>query len=137
MNEPVQFTDPNFKLVVMESLIENKRLNLGDHQELAEKILQRNVDSQKEGYSLNLEIYDFLVSYPLTKTDLDSVKEIIFDGGHEIYFYPFYFWDGETEDFDVRSLHDVVLCQNVEYIGIASMLNDGDLSPLSRSLRQS
>jgi len=131
MNEPVQFTDPNFKLVVMESLLENKRLELGDHQKLAEKILKRSVDLEEEGFSLKPEIYDYLVSYPLTKTDLATVKEIIFDGGHQIYSYPFHFWDGETEDFDINSLRDIALCPNVEYIGIASMLNDGDLNSLS------
>lgn len=131
MDKIAQFTDPNFKLVVMQSLLENKHLDLGEPEKLAEKILKRSVDIESEGYSLNVEIYDYLVSYPLTKADLNLVKELTFDGGNEIYFYPYPLWDGETDDFDVHSLRDIVLCPNVEYLGIASMVTDGDLSPLS------
>jgi len=128
---PIKFSDPNFKLVVMQSLIENKRLNLGDQQLLAEKILKRAVDYEAEGVQFMPQVYQYLIDYPLSESDLASVKEINLDGGNDIYAYPFFFWGGESNIFDVQSLKDIVLCPNLEYLSITSMLESGDLSYLA------
>lgn len=130
-NKLTKFTDPNFKLVVMESLLKSKKLDFGTEEELANKIYNRAVDLEEEGWTLKPEIYNYLAGYPLTESDLASVKEIVFDGGNSIYPYIYFFWGGETEDFDVNSLADLKLCPNLESIWISSMVNDGDLSSLS------
>lgn len=125
------FADSNFKLVVLESLLESKRLDLGTEEELAEKIFNRAVNLEEEGWELKPEIYKYLTNYPISKSDLSSVTKITFDGGHGIYAYIFYFWGGETEDFDVQSLADLKLFPNLEQLEVISMVNDGDLSSLS------
>ena len=130
-SEFTKFADSNFKLVVLESLLENKRLDLGTEEELAEKIFNRTMNLEEEGWELKPEIYKYLINYPITKSGLSSITEITFDGGHSIYAYIFYFWGGETEDFDVQSLADLKLLPNLEQLEIISMVNDGDLSSLS------
>ena len=83
-SEFTKFADSNFKLVVLESLLENKRLDLGTEEELAEKIFNRTMNLEEEGWELKPEIYKYLINYPITKSDLSSITEITFDGGHSL-----------------------------------------------------
>ena len=63
-----------------------------------------------------------LVRYQLTHEHLGSVTQIVFDAGNAIYRYPFYFWDGETDEFDVTSLEGLDGCTNLRSLDIISMV---------------
>jgi len=115
----------------MQSLIEKERLDLGDAETLAEKVLKRDVNYELEGYELIPDVYDYLISFPISKPDLASIKEVTLDGGHDIYFYPMFFWSGESDVFDVQNLQDIALVPNLESLSISSMLEDGDLRYLA------
>jgi hypothetical protein len=129
------FGDPNFKLAVMSSLLEDDALDLADPSDLAAFALKRPVNLEKEGYQLSHEAYDYLIRYPLTGADLASVESITFDGGNEIYPYCFRFWDGETSEFDVKSISGIELCPNIRrllYIALIDQLDVADIVSLRK-----
>ena len=124
------FKDPNFKLVVMNDLLNRHIIDLGTRRELAEFVLKRPFDVDREGYSLLRPVYDYLVRFPLTKTHLDAVEMIVFDGGNLIYSYIWPFWDGESTEFDVQHIEGIELCQNVREIHAISMFDETVLTRL-------
>jgi hypothetical protein len=113
---------PNLKLAVLSELLDAKAIELGKPADLATHVLQRPVDLEKEGYDLIHEAYDYLVRYPLTDEHLNSVTQLVFDGGSTIYPYAYYFWGGETDEFDVTSLAGLDRCPNLISLDIISMV---------------
>ncbi len=107
------FTDPNFKLVVMDELLSRRAIDLGEPEMLARHLLGAGYSEDRDGYEFLEPVYRYLVRYPLTPDHLAAVEQLGFDGGNEIYTYPFPFWDGESEEFDVSSLGGIELLQNL------------------------
>jgi hypothetical protein len=124
------FADPNFKLAVLSSLVENDVLDLAGYEDLARFVLKRPVDLEKEGYELIPEAYDYLVRYPLSESDLALVETITFDGGNEIYSYCFRFWNGETEEFEVKSLEGIAHCANLRSLICIAVIEKLDIAQL-------
>lgn len=129
------FADPNFKLVVLSSLLDAKALDLGRPEDLVAHVLKRPVDLEEEGYAPIDEVIDYLARYPLPASLLDQVKSIVLDGGNEIYSYPYYFWGGDDDMFDVSSLGGIEHCRNLKSLEAISMIDRLDiqqLAPLSK-----
>ncbi len=129
------FADPNFKLVILSSLLETNQLDLAEPQDLAEFVLKRPVDLEREGYALIRATYDYLTRYPLNDDDLAHVESVTLDGGNEIYPYCYKFWGGETDDFDVGSVKGIALCRNVtslHCIALIRLLDVADLVGLDK-----
>lgn len=116
------FGDRNFKLVVLSSLNGIRAIDLGRPQDLAEFVLRRPVDLEKEGYEPIREAYDYLVRYPLGEAELAKVEALNFDGGSPIYRHFHYFWDGEVRDYDVTSIKGISRCINLREFNHALML---------------
>ncbi|MBB4314167.1 DUF7256 domain-containing protein [Roseospira marina] len=125
------FADPNFKLVVLSSLLREKELDLGTPEMLATHVLGRPVDLEDEGYDLIPEVLEYLRRYPLTDTLLAKVRSLYFDGGENIYVYPWYFWDGESYEFEVSSLQGIEHCPNVTDIDAIAMIDEIDIRQLT------
>lgn len=125
------FADPNFKLVVLSAMLESDNLDLSSYKEFADFAMRRPVDLEEEGYHLMQEAYDYLVRYPLTDADIESVETLTFDGGNAIYPYCFRFWDGETNEFDVKSLEGIARCTNLRRIICISMIETLDIAQLT------
>jgi hypothetical protein len=125
---PEFFADPNFKLVVLESLLHAGALDLGSADEFFAFIYGKEVNPENYGGQINPKCLEYLYRYPLTPELLSRVEEIVFDGGSEIYFLIDPYWNGEGEEFDVKSLAGIANCPNIRSIEINSMLEDTDLS---------
>jgi hypothetical protein len=125
------FADPNFKLAVLSSLLDNDALDLGSYQDLASHVLNRPIDLEQEGYKLLPQAYDYLVRYPLTGDDLALVESIVFDGGNAIYPYCYRFWGGETTEFDVKSVAGISHCPNVRSIISIAVIEKLDIAQLT------
>ncbi|MBX9773311.1 MAG: hypothetical protein K2Y71_02770 [Xanthobacteraceae bacterium] len=124
------FEDPNFKLVVLSSLKGIQAIDLGQPQDLAEFVLRRSVDLEKEGCAPIREAYDYLARYPLTDEDLAKVEALNFDGGNPIYRHFHYCWDGEARDYDVTSISGIARLTNLREFNHVSMLKHFDAAHL-------
>lgn len=125
------FRDVNLKLVVLSALLDERALDLGSPQELAEHVLGRPVNLEKEGYDLIPEVLDYLARYPLTPDLLAKARTITFDGGNDIYRFPYFFWGGEDDAFDITSLDGIGLCPNVTSLYAISMIGPVDIRSLT------
>ncbi len=117
------FKEPNLKLLALSDLRDQKVIDLGSPEELAEHVLKRKVDLEDEGYDLIREACEYLARYPLSPDLLAQVKRLEFDGGNEIFDYAWKFWGGETDDFNVTSLEGIEYCVNLEEIYVAALLS--------------
>ena len=133
------FPDPNLKLVILESLLRDGIVNLGTSEDLAKFVLGRDVDLEEEfseiEHGIFPTIYDYLVRYPITPAQLGSVTSVCFDGGNEIYQLAWYCWDGESSEFEAKSIEGIELCSNLKEFSDGSQLQACDLRLLS-GLRQ-
>ena len=129
--DPGPFRDVNFKLAVIDSLIEAGVLNFGGYPGFLRWLEGPQYDYEEHGYVLSDKAYDYFARYPLNADQLARVTRLEFDGGLDIYPFIFPFWGGETEDFDIRSLADLHLLPNLRRFSVISMLTDPDLAPLA------
>lgn len=128
------FKDVNFKLAVLSELIDNGTIDIGDPQDLYDHVLGRRFDLEREGYDEVPEARDWLSRFPMTPDLLAKVTFLEFDGSATIYRYINYFWDGEGDEFTIRSLDGIEALPNLKSVTIISMLDlDAvDLAPLKR-----
>ncbi|KPN62467.1 hypothetical protein AKJ29_00565 [Aliiroseovarius crassostreae] len=126
------FADPNLKLVVLSSLLEEGHIDLGESSDFLSWVLDQPVsDPWDLGFGIIQPAYDYLARYPLGQSLLDEVETLSFDGGLEIYFYVSPTWDGETEDFDISSFEGLQHLRNLRVFEASSMIPELDLNLLA------
>lgn len=124
------FKDVNLKLAILSRLIDKRLIDLGTPRQLAEHVLGRAVDLEEEGYEPIPEVRAYLDRYPLTLELLNQVDGLVLDGGNSAYPYVWFFWDGEDDSFDVRSLAGIEHCPNIKGLDLMSMIDAVDLNDL-------
>lgn len=99
--------DFNFKLMVINQLmyVDEVLLPKFDVWQFAE---QRGIDIEKVGYNIIPEVVEYFKQLPIPMALLIDIEELEADGGDKIYGQVFPFWSGETEEFNVQSVADVV-----------------------------
>lgn len=122
------FEDFNFKLVVIEALLDK------------EPTFQDKLETLIEKYSGNYEWYadadpikemlQFFSELHIEEKDLDKITELCFDGGNEIYHYIKPDWDGEDSFFDIQSINGFEYLKNLKSIVYISMLDEELLKPI-------
>ncbi|WP_027625635.1 DUF6892 domain-containing protein [Clostridium lundense] len=114
------FEDFGFKLVVINSLLD-KETSFTD---ALEKMNEKYVDTyDTDGFECIPEMVEFFEDLKLTKEDLLLITELCFDGGEDIYFMIMPNWDGESEEFNVKSVggfENLLNLKKVEYIAMCS-----------------
>jgi hypothetical protein len=120
----LQCKDTNFKLVVMNELLE-----IGSFVEQLHE-LQGKPEYTKHwtgevGYDEPIpEIENFLRTYELTENDLKQVTELCFDGGNNIYHIIRPFWDGEDDYFEVVDVGGFEALTNLKTVNYISMITE-------------
>lgn len=124
------FDDFNFKLIVMDALLEkNPELFPG-----LESLKSEFVDSYEWYSEVNpkpiLEVLDFFERVVLTQSDLAKVEELVFDGGSVIYSLLIPDWDGEDGCFDVTSIQGFEQLVNLKKVYYISLCSEVLLQPM-------
>ncbi|MGM4891387.1 DUF6892 domain-containing protein [Tardiphaga sp. 839_C3_N1_4] len=127
------FADPNFKLVVLDALLEVGLIDLGSASQFLSQVLGRPFDPRDDSQWPHKcqPAYDYLVRIPLTPDQLSAVTALCFDAGNAIYDYIWPGWSGETADFYVRSLEGIEQLTHLRDFNDIALLEANDLSPLS------
>ena len=112
------FKDFGFKLIVINTLLEEETNFTKELEEMKEKYVD-NYDG--DGYECIPEMVNYFENLVLTKEDLEKVEILYFDGGNEIYFYLMEYWDGESDEFDVKSVEGYKLLTNLKEVNYVSM----------------
>lgn len=119
MDQSGMFVDFNFKLVVVEALLDKDALFM---EELTS--LTHRYTNDFEWYSGNgpiVEIMDYLENLTLNMSDLDKIDNLCFDGGNEIYHMLKPDWDGEDSLFDIVSVEGFQVLKNLKTVDYFSM----------------
>lgn len=112
------FEDFGFKLVVINSLLEKETSFTDALEEMNEKYVD---DYDGDEYECIPEMIEFFENLELTDEDLSLVTELCFDGGEDIYLMIMPDWDGESEEFDVKSIGGFENLSNLKKVEYISM----------------
>ncbi|QJX80117.1 DUF6892 domain-containing protein [Priestia megaterium] len=121
------FTDFNFKLIVIEELLDKNPLFLNKLKELEAKY-NNNYEWYSDAEPI-VQILDYLKSLKLETSDLEKIEYLCFDGGNEIYGIIKPDWDGEDELFDVTSVEGFQHLKNLKRVDYTSMCDPKVLEP--------
>lgn len=122
------FEDFNFKLVVIDALL--------DKGPTFEDKLRELLEKHTENYEWYIgvapikEILQFFSELNIDQDDLDKITELCFDGGNEIYSYIKPDWDGEDYYFDVQSVKGFEHIKNLKFVELISMVDEETLEPM-------
>lgn len=124
------FDDFNFKLIVMDALLEKNPEFLPELEILKSKF----VDSYEWYSEVNPkpipEVLAFFEGVELTQSDLAKVEELVFDGGSDIYSLLIPDWDGEDGWFDVTSVQGFEQLINLKKVHYISLCPEAMLQPM-------
>ncbi|WP_342510835.1 ybaK/ebsC family protein [Sporosarcina sp. FSL K6-1522] len=121
-DETGMFEDFNFKLVVIDALLDEEP---SFKQELA-KMKETYCDSYEWYTNAGpiREMCEYFATLTITPDDLIKITQLCFDGGNEIYFYIQPDWDGEDGSFDVHSVSGFEKLTNLATVTIISMIDE-------------
>ena len=131
MGKSEMFTDFNFKLVVIEALLDQDPLFLEELTDLKDKYT--NNFEWYSGARPIVEIRNYLEELTLEKSDLEKVECLCFDGGNEIYRILKPDWDGEDSSFDVLSVEGFQNLKNLKAVDYISMCRPEVLEPFKQA----
>ncbi|GIG70481.1 DUF6892 domain-containing protein [Phytomonospora endophytica] len=113
--DAVEFTDLNFKLLVVQDLMYDKGL-LGpsfDLRGFVDGFTGRDIDIDAEGHAPIPEALAYFAELPVPRALLSEVVELEQDGGNDVYMQIAPLWNGEDDSFDVTDFSDVELLPNL------------------------
>ncbi|WP_082435981.1 DUF6892 domain-containing protein [Desnuesiella massiliensis] len=122
------FEDFNFKLVVIDALLDKSP----SFQKELESLIEKYTQNYKwyTGAGPIKEMLEFFSELYIEQKDLDKITELCFDGGNEIYGYIQPDWDGEDFFFDIQSIKGVDHIKNLKSVEYISMLDEEVLEPM-------
>jgi len=121
------FKDFNFKLVVIEALLDKDPLFSKELNDL--KDTYTNDFEWYSGAGPIVQIQSYLESLTLETSDLEKIEYLCFDGGNEIYHILKPDWDGEDSLFDVTSVEGFQYLKNLKTVEYISMCHPKVLEP--------
>lgn len=131
MGKSGMFKDFNFKLVVIEALLDQEPLFLKELTDSKDKYT--NNFEWYSGAGPIVEIRNYLEELTLEKSDLEKIECLCFDGGNEIYHILKPDWDGEDSLFDVRSVEGFQNLTNLKTVDYISMCDPQVLEPFKQA----
>lgn len=122
------FEDFNFKLVVLDALLDKSPSFQKELGSLIEKYTQSY--EWYTGAGPIKEMLEFFSELYIEQKDLDKITELCFDGGNEIYGYIQPDWDGEDFFFDIQSIKGFEHIKNLKSVEYISMVDEEVLEPM-------
>ena len=122
------FEDFNFKLVVIEALLDKNPSFKGILDEMIEKYTKKFEWYTNSGPIE--EMLQFFSELDIDQNDLDKITELCFDGGNEIYGYIEPDGDGEDDFFDIQSVKGFEHLKNLKSVEFISMISEESLEPM-------
>ncbi|MGE7024437.1 DUF6892 domain-containing protein [Solibacillus cecembensis] len=125
------FKDFNFKLVIIEALLDKEPQFLTELTDLINKYT--NNFKWYSGAGPIVEIRDYLEELTLEISDLKKIEYLCFDGGNEIYHILKPDWDREDSLFDVISVEGFQNLKNLKTVEYTSLCYPKVLEPFKQA----
>jgi hypothetical protein len=132
-DESGDFKDLNFKLTVLESLLNLDRFKLIDPYDFEfDADTDFGADVMPDFYGPYLPVLREYAGAPITDEELEAVEELYWDGGNAVFGAVAPNWDGEDDLFDVLDYQtDLSLLPNLK--SFTAPFSDIELEKLSRN----
>jgi hypothetical protein len=131
MNSNPMFEDFNFKLVVMDALLDKEPLFIEELNRLKNKYTD---DFEwYSGAGPIDEIQKYIEELTLEDSDLEKIEYLCFDGGNEIYHILKPDWDGEDDLFEIASVQGFQHLKNLKKVDYISMCSPKVLDPFIKA----
>lgn len=131
MDRSGMFEDYNFKLVVIEALLDKEPIFMEDLNGLINKYT--NNFKWYSGAGPIVELKEYLEELTLEISDLEKIDYLCFDGGNRIYHILKPDWDGEDSLFDIVSVEGFQNLKNLKTVDYFSMCFPKVLEPFKQS----
>jgi hypothetical protein len=118
----MQFKDINFKISVIGALHE-----LGFYNDEAEALKDKYYDADDFSYQPIPQVYDYYKKLTIDQDKLDKIQSLQPDGGDMCYVYLMNNWDGEDDQFTIKSIEGIELLANLKSFDPISMIEEGSL----------
>lgn len=118
----MQFKDINFKISVIGALHE-----LGFYQEEAEALKDKYYNGEDFSYKPIPQVYEYYKNLAIDQDKLDQIESLQPDGGDLCYVYLMNNWDGEDDQFIIKSIEGIELLTNLKSFDPISMVEEGSL----------
>jgi Leucine-rich repeat (LRR) protein len=130
--KPAVFTDFNFKLLVIQSLMYDQSLLLPkfDVWEFAANYPGRKIDIDEEGMDMIPEVKACFEQLEIPTILLDEIE--VLNGGMDVYHELSPLWGGEDDFYDVQSAKDAKLLPNLKQIRFDGPVNKKVVSQLEK-----
>lgn len=126
------FSDFNFKLVVIEALLDKEPLFAAELNAFTQPYTDR-FEWYAEDSEPIIEIIQYLENLPLSIDDLHKIDSLCFDGGNAIYHIIKPDWDGEDELFDIESVAGFEVLKNLKTVDYIALCDPNVLKPLQEA----
>ncbi|SFB72203.1 hypothetical protein SAMN05421780_10199 [Flexibacter flexilis DSM 6793] len=112
----IQFKDRNFKLAVIQELMYNKKLLSPEFDiwESANNFFDRKIDINQEGYEIIPEVLEYYLNIEITEELAKNITKIYQNGGDDVYMNIIPYWDGEDDEFNIKSAEDAKYFPNMK-----------------------
>ncbi|MCT4595647.1 MAG: hypothetical protein N4A57_15470 [Anaeromicrobium sp.] len=122
------FEDFNFKLVVIEALLDKDP----EFKSQLEVLIEKHCKNYQwhVGAGPIDEMLQFFAELDIKESDLNKITELCFDGGNEVYHCIQPDWDGEDFFFDIQSVRGFEHLENLKSVIYISMLKEEVLEPM-------
>lgn len=126
-DESGMFEDVNFKLAVIEALLDKDPAFLADLQQLRVQLAPFEWYTDQPPIEA---LMNYFAALTLTETDLAKIDTLYLDGGNEIYLMLKPDWDGEDDLFDIVSVGGFEHLLNLETVEYMAMCEREVLEPM-------
>ena len=109
-----QFHDFNFKLLVLDQLMNDGVIEEFDLNEFVEEYDHRIIDPDYLDFEYIPEVKEYLSGLLINKECLSEITELSWDPCNSLFLSLSSLWDGTTNEFNVTSLKDIRLIPNLE-----------------------
>lgn len=131
MGKSEMFKDFNFKIVIIDALLDKEPLFLKELIDLINKYTSNF--KWYSGAGPIVEIRDYFEELTLEMSDLEKIEYLCFDGGNEIYHLLKPDWEGEDSLFDVISVEGFQNLKNLKKVEYISLCDPKVLEPFKQA----
>jgi hypothetical protein len=109
----VNIQDPNLRLTILQAAWTAKLLPKFDKEAFFRDELGEGYDGDADyNYEPHEKVREALLKIPLPDSLLTKLKRVVWDGGKEIWLIIWRYWDGESDEFNVKDLSGIEACTN-------------------------
>lgn len=128
-----RIVDPNLRLTLLQAAWDENLVSRFDKEAFFRDELHQELDDEADyNNRIDTRVRDALLAIPLPDETLAQIRLVEWDGGNRIWREIWTNWDGESGEFDVKSLSGIEACTGLESLLFIAGGRFKNIAPLAR-----